>query len=66
MKKTFLILPIILFSILGIFFYLLVTDRNPSEIPSALINKNVPKFEANELFENKKFISINEFGNEFR
>ena len=64
MKKIFLILPITLFLILGIFFYLLVIDRNPSEVPSALMNKNVPKFEVDELFDNKKFVSINEFGNE--
>ena len=64
MKKIFLVIPITLFLILGIFFYLLTIDRNPSEIPSVLMNKNVPKFKADELFYNKKFISINEFGNE--
>ena len=64
MKKIFLVLPITLFLILGVFFYLLTIDRNPSEIPSMLMNKDVPKFEADELFHNKKFISINEFGNE--
>ena len=47
-----------------IFFYLLSIERDPSEIPSNLLNKNVPKFEAKTLFENKKFISSNEFGNE--
>ena len=64
MRKIFFILPITLFLVLGIFFYLLVIDRNPSEIPTALMNKNVPKFEVDELFDNKKFVSINEFGNE--
>ena len=64
MKKIFLVIPAIFFLILGTFFYLLIIDRNPSEIPSALLNKNVPKFEVNELFNDKKFISINEFGNE--
>ena len=64
MKKIFLVLPITLFLILGVFFYLLKIERNPSEIPSVLMNKDVPKFEANELFNNKKFVSINEFGNE--
>ena len=64
MKKIFLVVPAIFFLILGTFFYLLVIDRTPSEIPSALLNKNVPKFEVNELFNDKKFISINEFGNE--
>ena len=62
MKKVFLILPITFFLMLGIFFYLLTIDRNPSEIPSALINKNVPIFEGDELFNNEKFTSMNEFG----
>tara|TARA_B100000686_G_C16044306_1_gene596837 strand:- start:35 stop:493 length:459 start_codon:yes stop_codon:yes gene_type:complete len=39
-------------------------DRNPSEIPSALLNKNIPKFEAESLFKDKNFISSKEFGNE--
>jgi len=64
MKNTFLIIPITLFLILGVFFYLLAIDRNPSEIPFVFMNKNVPKFKADELLHNKKFISINEFGNE--
>ena len=58
MKKIFLVLPITLFLILGVFFYLLTIERNPSEIPSVLMNNDVPKFEANELFHNKKFVSI--------
>ena len=46
MKKQLLIIPSIFFLlILLIFFYLLTIDRNPSELPSALLNKNVPKFE---------------------
>ena len=42
------------FLILSIFFYLLIIDRNPSEIPSNLLNKNVPIFEAESLFKNEK------------
>ena len=41
MRKIFFILPITLFLVLGIFFYLLVIDRNPSEIPSNLLDKKV-------------------------
>jgi len=64
MKKKILILPSILFFlILSIFFYLLIIERNPSEIPSNLINKKVPIFEAESLFKNEKFISSNEFKN---
>ena len=65
MKKKILILPpIFFFLILSIFFYLLIIDRNPSEIPSNLLNKNVPIFEAESLFKDKKFISSNEFKDE--
>ena len=50
MKKQFLKLPIIIFFIiLFIFFYLLIIDRNPSKVPSALLNKSVPNFEAESL-----------------
>ena len=65
MKKQILVLPLIIFILLlAAFFYLLVIDRNPSEIPSNLLNKNVPTFETNTLFKNKKFISTNEFRKE--
>ena len=65
MKKKILILPsIFFFLVLSIFFYLLIIERNPSEIPSNLINKKVPIFEAESLFKNEKFVSSNEFKNE--
>jgi len=65
MKKKILILPsIFFFLVLSIFFYLLIIERNPSEIPSNLINKKVPIFEAESLFKNKKFVSSNELKNE--
>ena len=64
-KKKILVLPsVVFFLILSIFFYLLIIDRNPSEIPSNLLNKNVPIFEAESLFKDKKFISSNEFKDE--
>ena len=65
MKKHLLIIPSVLFLlILSVFFYLLSIERNPSEIPSNLLNKNVPKFETESLLKSKKFISSKEFGNE--
>ena len=65
MNKQLLIFPIIIFFlILSIFFYLLINERNPSEIPSNLLNKNVPKFETESLLENERFISSKKFGNE--
>ena len=63
-KKKILLLPSIIFTcILLIFFYLLTTDRDPSLLPSALINKSVPSFEAVTLEKNKKFISSESFIN---
>ena len=47
-----------------VFFYLLLIDRNPSEIPSALLGKNVPKFETDSLLKDEKFISYEKFKNE--
>jgi cytochrome c biogenesis protein CcmG/thiol:disulfide interchange protein DsbE len=65
MKRKILILPIILFfTLLIVFFYLLVIDRNPSELPSVLINKEVPSFQAKSLMTKKTFISEKEFDGE--
>ena len=65
MKKTLLIIPSLLFLfILLTFFYLLIIERNPSEIPSNLLNKNIPNFEAESLLKKERFISSKEFGNE--
>ena len=65
MKKQLLIIPALIFLlILFVFFSLLIIDRNPSEIPSNLLNKNVPKFETKSLLKKEVFISTNEFGNE--
>ena len=65
MKKQLLIVPSILFLlILSIFFYLLVIERNPIELPSNLLDKNVPNFEAESLLKNENFVSSKEFGNE--
>ena len=65
MKKHFLIIPsIVFFFILGIFFYLLIIERDPSEIPSVLLKKKVPIFEAVSLLKKQDFISTKEFGYE--
>ena len=62
MKNQFFKLPIIiLFIILFIFFYLLIIDRNPAKVPSVLLNKNVPNFNAKTI-KNKNFSSSKEFG----
>ena len=65
MKKQLLIIPSILFVlILSTFFYLLIIERNPLELPSNLLDKNVPNFEAESLLKNEIFVSSKEFGNE--
>ena len=58
MKKQLLIIPFILFVlILSTFFYLLITERNPSELPSNLLDKNVPNFDTKSLLKNENFVS---------
>ena len=37
---------------------------NPSELPSTLLDKNVPKFETESLLKDEKFTSPKDFGNE--
>jgi len=65
MKRQALIIPFIFFLLICLtFFYLLIIDRDPSELPSNLIIKNVPIFESDSLFKKEKFISSQEFGNE--
>jgi len=65
MKKKLFISFILIISLIFIsFFYLLITERNPSEIRSNLINKDIPSFQSKSLFKNEKFISNNEFGKE--
>lgn len=64
MKKKILLFPFIVFSlILLIFFYLLIIERNPKEIPSMLSNQKAPSFETESLFLNEKFISEEVFKN---
>ena len=65
MKKQLLIIPSILFLlIVSTFFYLLIIERNPLDLPSNLLNKNVPIFESESLLKNENFVSSKEFGNE--
>ena len=65
MKKKILIFPFITFLLVFfVFFYLLVIERDPSELPSVLIDKKVPTFETVSLLNNKIFVSKVEFGNE--
>ena len=63
-NKLSLFPSLIFLLVLSLFLYLLIIDRNPREIPSALIDKKVPEFVAKSLVKDKKFISSSEFGNE--
>ena len=65
MKKKISIFPFITFVlVLLVFFYLLVIERDPFELPSVLIDKKVPTFETVSLLNNKTFVSKVEFGDE--
>ena len=65
MTKKILTLPLlILLLVVSIFFYLLIIDRDPSEIPSALINKEFPKIEAESLLNEEKIVFKDELLNE--
>ena len=65
MKKHLLIIPSIFFLlILLTFFYLLLIERDPSKIPSNLLNKNFPNFQTKSLLRKEIFDSSKEFGNE--
>ena len=62
MKKKIFILPLIIFSlILFVFYYLLLIERDPSKLPSTLIDKEFPVFTSDSLLSEKKFISSNFF-----
>ena len=65
MRKKLLITPSVVFLlILPVFFYLLLIERNPHELPSNLLDKEVPVFETKSLLKDEKFISSKGFGNE--
>ena len=56
MQRYFFTVPImIFFCIIIAFFYLLIIKRDPSELPSVLIDQKVPLFEATSLFNNEPF-----------
>jgi len=63
-KKLLIIFSLLFLLVFTTLFYLLIIDRNPSEIPSNLLNKKIPYFKTERLFENKEFDSSNYFGKE--
>jgi len=65
MRKYLSITPLIIFfCVVVVFFYFLIIKRDPSYLPSVLINQKAPVFEATSLFKNKTFVYEEEFGHE--
>lgn len=61
MKKLFLILPLILLSIVCLFFLLFILlEKNPNEPPSALLNKDLPSFTSTSLYNKNKSLNSDE------
>lgn len=68
MKRNFLkhllLLPFVIVIVLSTFYLIfLLSDKDPSKPPSALINQNLPNFIAKDLFSNNKIISSNDLNN---
>jgi hypothetical protein len=58
MKKQLFVLPsVVFFLIISVFLYLLLIERNPSELPSVLINKKAPNFKTTSLFDENLIVS---------
>ena len=52
MQKNLFIFPLIIFfCIILVFSYFLIIKRDPSELPSPLINKKAPMFKTTSLFD---------------
>ena len=65
MQKNLFIFPLIIFfCIILVFSYFLITKRDPSELPSALINKKAPMFKTTSLLDNEVVLAKEIFGYE--
>ena len=65
MKKQLFVIPfVVFFLIISVFLYLLLIERNPSELPSVLINKKAPNFKTTSLFDENLIVSNKEFTGE--
>ena len=65
MQKNLFIFPLIIFfCIILVFSYFLIIKRDPSELPSALINKKAPMFKTTSLFDEKPILAKEIFGEE--
>ena len=58
MKRFIFFLPLIIFIIISIFLLIYFLKKNdPKNPPSALLNKEIPKFEVKNLFDDKEVIT---------
>ena len=65
MQKNLFIFPLIIFfCIILVFSYFLIIKRNPSELPSALINKKAPMFKTTSLYDEEPILAKEIFGQE--
>ena len=65
MQKNLLIFPLIMFLfIILVFSYFLIIKRDPSELPSALIDKKAPMFKSASLFDDETILANEIFGQE--
>ena len=58
MKRFIFFLPLIIFIIISIFLLIYLLQKNdPKNVPSALLNKEIPKFEVKNLFDDQEVIT---------
>ena len=61
MKKIILILPLILLTIVCLFFLLFILfEKNPNKPPSALLDKDLPSFSSTSLYNKNKSLDSND------
>ncbi len=64
MKKIIILTPLIILFIISAFLIIyLLSDKNPNQPPSALLNKDVPNFESKSLYDENKIIKIENIKN---
>ena len=66
MNKLIISLPVIVILIISTFLLIfLLQNKDPNKPPSAFINEDVPNFKLVSLFDEKKFITNNDFEKKF-
>ena len=66
MKRFIFFLPLIMFIIISIFLLIYLLQKNdPKNLPSALLNKEIPKFEVKNLFDDQEVITQEDLKDNF-